>query len=537
MSPKVILCFSLLVACISAKLYAIDRELRIHEIPEEKAGSQLNDSNFLASAHWIDDRNNSGWTYYTYQTEQGVPDWLQTYTAGYLEGALGYELIWYTWLNQQVYIEGGIPANVTQFIHNQTAWMVRMILQNPRDNYWHLVNTTLAQVYGMWHGYLYAIATHKKPEYNISFDNFYTMTYMSDLFDVYSKLIPTAPKMKPLKCSFLLKLTNDNLFASHTTWFYYNGLLRTYKVLNFDLRNPLVRTKRISFSSQPGYTTSQDDFYILDNNRFVSETSLDSDNDAVYSWIHYESVPYWVRIHVANFVYDTQQNWVNTFFAYRSGTYNNQWLIVDFNKYNQYKNNLAAAKDIVWMAEEFYSLQSASDMTQSMLIPQGYLASYNVPYNASIQKLSQNPTNYTSDPRYFLFKKYAPGIQNIEDFKSVMRRNNHSDTGNYCQAIAARCDLERPNSYPSGALDCKVTSDTMVSTHQAWIINGPTAENLPPFNWDDWPQYANSSYGIGKLWNFSWVFIDPNNNFTSLRPVSIDFESESESSDIIFMDW
>jgi len=91
----------------------------------------------------------------------------------------------------------------------------------------------------------------------------------------------------PNHCSFLCKLTEDNLYVSHTAWFIYIMLLRMYKVVHVELRNPLVRTKRMSYSSCPGYATSVDDFYIMDNNKFVSETTLGSSNSEVFDWIHY----------------------------------------------------------------------------------------------------------------------------------------------------------------------------------------------------------------------------------------------------------
>jgi hypothetical protein len=59
------------------------------------------------------------------------------------------------------------------------------------------------------------------------------------------------------------------------------------------------------------------------------------------------------------------------------------------------------------MVEEFYFLQAAEDVTQSLLIPQGYVASFNVPYNQSIYNVSnytgQYPYTYLTDPRAILF--------------------------------------------------------------------------------------------------------------------------------------
>jgi len=45
-----------------------------------------------------------------------------------------------------------------------------------------------------------------------------------------------------------------------------------------------------------------------------------------------------------------------------------------------------------------------------MLVPNSYVASYNVPYNLTLAAIADNPTNYTDDPRAVLFRKYAPGI-------------------------------------------------------------------------------------------------------------------------------
>jgi len=120
-----------------------------------------------------------------------------------------------------------------------------------------------------------------------------------------------------------------------------------------------------------------------------------------------------------------------------------------------------------------------------------------------------DPTNYTNNVRAILFDKYAPNISNWDNFKSVMRLNNYSDTGNYCNAIAARCDLESNTTFPFGAVDCKATDAFMAKNHESWIIDGPTDQDLPPFNWDNWPQFASSRIGMPSLWNFSWNFWSP----------------------------
>jgi len=55
--------------------------------------------------------------------------------------------------------------------------------------------------------------------------------------------------------------------------------------------------------------------------------------------------------------------------------------LIDFNRYFEFKDNLTAAHDIIWFTEEFYGYTAASDVTQTVLVPQGYAASYNTPYH------------------------------------------------------------------------------------------------------------------------------------------------------------
>jgi len=62
----------------------------------------------------------------------------------------------------------------------------------------------------------------------------------------------------------------------------------------------------------------------------------------------------------------------------------------------------------VWMAEEFYFKINSKDITQELLLAQGYVAGFNVPYDESIYNISGYDKgygyNYTSDPRAKLFK-------------------------------------------------------------------------------------------------------------------------------------
>jgi len=518
----------LLIASISARHYAMDVDYNIREIKAEEAKLLRHDPTILGTSQFLDDQNTTGWLYYYSNANPVYPDWLQMFTTGFMEGYLTYNYIWQNYENDIEYFkfqnEEIYSSQVSGFITTQLAWISAQILANPTDDFWGLVNATFSQQVGLYNGYIAAIAKNLQPHMNLTFEQFYLLTYLSDLPDVISHFNAELDlKLHTPKCSFLAKLLNDSLITSHTTWDTYTGLMRTYKVLEFNLKNDLVTTERMSFSSMPGQLTSQDDFYIMDDNKFVTETTLISYNQSVFSWIHPSTLPYWIRITVANLAYVNQEQWAFTYFNHRSGTYNNMWIVVDYNQYNNYKDNLKYAKNIIWYIEEFYVMTSAIDVTQQLLVKQGYAASYNVPYNLSIAAIAEDPTNYTNDPRAILFAKYAPGIKNLEQFEYVMRLNNYSDTHNYCQAISSRCDLNPNTTFPWGALDAKVTADWLVGNHEAWLIAGPSSENLTPFTWNNWKQF--NMEGMPTTYAFDWVFMDPAKNFSMSSPLDVEFET------------
>lgn len=123
-------------------------------------------------------------------------------------------------------------------------------------------------------------------------------------------------------------------------------MLRVFKEYIINLNNPLVNSKQMILTARPGDLESKDDYYILDSNLVVMETSFNNYNTSNYGYFHYESLPCWVRVLVSNRLARNGTSWSDYFFSYRSGTHNNQWVVVDYNKYESYKSNLSASKDI-----------------------------------------------------------------------------------------------------------------------------------------------------------------------------------------------
>ena len=59
-------------------------------------------------------------------------------------------------------------------------------------------------------------------------------------------------------------------------------MLRIFKMYDFDLQNPDVHSKSMRLSSRPGHIESWDDFYTMESNLTVFETSLECWNNSLY---------------------------------------------------------------------------------------------------------------------------------------------------------------------------------------------------------------------------------------------------------------
>jgi len=83
------------------------------------------------------------------------------------------------------------------------------------------------------------------------------VTYWTEYSDVANKFTASQNQSNfqfpdQAHCSFLLKLTEYNLYVSHTTWTGYTDCLKAYKHIEVNLQNPLVRTKKMSLSALVG---------------------------------------------------------------------------------------------------------------------------------------------------------------------------------------------------------------------------------------------------------------------------------------------
>lgn len=88
-------------------------------------------------------------------------------------------------------------------------------------------------------------------------------------------------------------------------------------------------------SSSPGYLSSIDDFFVLAGraNLAVLETSEDMIDESILASITSSTLLSWVRTRVANQLAVSGPHWADVFAVRHSGTYTNQWMVIDLDRF------------------------------------------------------------------------------------------------------------------------------------------------------------------------------------------------------------
>jgi hypothetical protein len=301
-------------------------------------------------------------------------------------------------------------------------------------------------------------------------------------------------------------------------------MLRIYKHYNHPFHQTSTPAAGSSFSSFPGNLVSGDDFYITSQNLIVLETTNDVMNSDLYAFTTTQTVPYWLRVMVANRMSTTGADWTNCFAMYNSGTYNNQWIIVDNKLFTPFQSIVPGT---LYIAEQVPGYVISADMSD-VLEDIGYWASYNIPYFPFIYNISGYPAffakygnEYSHDhcARANIFRRDQGAVGDVEGMKRIMRYNEWQTDSlslmDACRGISARCDLNPPwavntlNTYSAfGGIDCKITTSDLSPNRTALAVSGPTWDSQPPFAWtNQWPGVPH--YGHPEIFAFDFVQMTP----------------------------
>lgn len=466
--------------------------------------------------------NTTGWGSLVVEGNGEVAVELAAYGSGFVEGYLTYDLIDLAWLGNPV----TASAKAQQFIKDNVAWIGEQVKsQGATDAYWHEVGLVYLQEQGLNDGYV--LGSNNKPA--LTAEQIMYMALQVEVGDIEQSVVDVSSRLDwsslsdeefarksitASHCSAIFKVTANfsEVYASHDTWSSYTTMLRLFKTYATTPASSR-KTADLIFSSYPGSLASIDDFYLTSQNIVAIETTNNVFNASLYDYITTQTVPYWARVTVASRVATTAQSWHETFYRFNSGTYNNQWMTLD---YKLFSPGQLLAPGLFWVSEQLPGHFHSED--QTMVLQRGYWPSYNVPFYEDIYTLSGYPeqvkrrgpsSSYQLAPRASLFRKHAGAVDTLEDLKGFMLLNTYG-TGdplapNPFAAIASRGDLSGLEAF--GAIDSKITSYALAKAGSALAISGPTHTQHPPFSWTGGfaSQKEFPHYGQPTTFNFDWV--------------------------------
>eukprot|EP01029_Cantina_marsupialis_P005884 TRINITY_DN1637_c0_g3_i1.p1 TRINITY_DN1637_c0_g3~~TRINITY_DN1637_c0_g3_i1.p1 ORF type:complete len:549 (-),score=179.19 TRINITY_DN1637_c0_g3_i1:591-2237(-) len=434
------------------------------------------------------------------------------------------------WWFEQHYVPGGVfPKELYTWLENNYDWIVKMVDNNKHDAYWRNIGYVLAQFEGFVQGY----QAHAPPSAKMTRAQLWFYQSLGDLLDLVAAIHPEArmnlKTMTPDEvmeahfardhCSGLTRLTDNNkeLFFSQVAWFALSTMGRVYKQIEWNTQD--TKAQKISFSSYPGFVFSFDDFMISDQGLAHLETTNEVFKTELYDLLHPETALTWMRNRAAIQMADNGKDWTDIFAKHNSGSYNNQWQVVDYKKFSP---GQPLKEGAFWVLEQIPGYTKAEDLT-SLLESQRYFPSYNIPYFKEVfdrsgypgaMKKSGDFWSYDKCPRANIFRRDAVKVNTMEEMKKMMRYNDYKNDpltlGDPGNTIASRYDLKPKGMQRRecfGAMDGKITSYADIKKMEAHTISSPTYDQQPVFSWKTTqPDYKPIPHeGLPDTWNFPWM--------------------------------
>uniref|UniRef100_A0A7E4VT70 Phospholipase B-like n=1 Tax=Panagrellus redivivus TaxID=6233 RepID=A0A7E4VT70_PANRE len=484
--------------------------------------------------------NSTGWSYLEIETRAEYDTDLQAYAAGVLEGALTKNVLSYHISNTVLdYCTGfkGYCKRLTKYLTEHLKYVKNKIDTAPRDDpYWQSIRRSYLQLSGVWKGYN-GVQSFKGPEILYEVHPVYMINLNGEFIDLEKKFNKTKDPemaMEGDKCSGLVKVTpgNADILISQVTMSGFQNLLRVLKLYKFGYDERLFPGHTTTFASYPGMLYSSDDFALLSSGLAAIETTINVFNTTLFESIQPKGQLHtWVRAIAANQLARTGREWCQIFRRHNSGTYNNQWIILDYKLFTPYKP--LPQYGLLYVLEQLPGFTIYKDLTQ-YLAENTYYASYNIPFFLKTSSLSGFDKkaeelywfSWSDAPRAKIFKRDHKKVTDLESLKTLMRYNDYThEVFSKCNctppytaeaAISARGDLNDINgTYPlpgmghvnHGALDYKGTNYQLFKQLRFRAISSPAYDNVPAFQWSKAGDLETKVKHIGHpdLWNFESI--------------------------------
>jgi hypothetical protein len=477
-----VLLFSVLIGCLASPEW--------HSACRQPDGSfelrAVKDTQCAATGYHSDKVNQTGWGEVYISTSEHDADLTQAFAAGWLEAALTHERIYQSKLLTffSVFTNSTVPPKLHDFLKQNLIWTrqqlyVRGISTAPLEGvfdditfkhdgldrttpqssddvvYWMAVAAWYAQLKGMFHGY----QRFADPSAPLSWFDLHIVQVGSDCED----LLPALGLQQHLStnafsqhCSSLVKLLPDfsDVYISHVTWSSYSNMLRQWKLYRMPFS--FAKTKEMQMSSYPGELWSNDDFYTLKEQQMVVQ-------ETVFSFMHFLSKYIYciefllfdslqtnailnmtilsstlspfvlfvgLRTQLANRLATNGADWASYFAPYNSGTYNNEFQIVDLKQFQQFQAP-QTGDGLLFIVSQIPSDIRSADMSD-FLAHELYWASYNRPFFPDqYSKMGYDYWNntypayfsYAHDPRANIFRREQQRVSTLEDMQHVMTFN------------------------------------------------------------------------------------------------------------------
>ena len=471
---------------------------------------------WIVKATFEDKISLEGFAYLTSETNPNNPDVTdetKAYTAGLIEGDISRHYINQSFYNAELR-EWEPCENVKNFIVSNYEFIKKMVDANYDINsYWYQVGLVLYQIKGLEDGFL-----NKSAEVSRDIDplNLFWLYYwqQADIDEVQQKFGVADTVLGSGSCSALIKNLGNDLITTHVTWYKFSSMLRVVKkaTLSFSksrYSHEKIASETILESSYPGLIHSVDDYYVTSQNMVVQETTNEVYNSSLFANVVSETVPYFIRVNVANRMSSSGQEWTDLFSKYNSGTYCNQWMVVD---YKQFAPNQEIQDGTLWVLEQMPGFIVSKDMSSTLRSGQNAWTSYNAPYFQKTQQMDNITAvikeygpffSHDDCPRAKIFQRDLHKAVDINTTMALMRYNDfRNDPYAKCNCtplgysgengISARGDLNPLNGTYKiaaegarchGATDLKIANAEMVKNMQMMAISGPTFDQQPVFDW------------------------------------------------------
>ncbi|XP_020904137.1 phospholipase B-like 1 [Exaiptasia diaphana] len=461
-------------------------------------------------------------------------DIVKMHAAGYLEGALTAKRINQHYENTfGIFFKGKSDPffqKATMFLSEQEQWMRDMIIkESETSSFWKQMGNIVAQYDGLLAGY----QAHPQTDKPLSSLAFQIMNALGDLIDLKEALVPEdSPDYDTMTedevqrtifkhghCSVLIKVLAgyENIFAAHASWFHYSTMLRIYKHYNINNTDSSTSSINMSFSSYPGLLSSLDDFYIMDSGLILLQTTNNVYNKTLYNTIRPQSLLAWHRVRLANLMTKTGKEWSDVISQFNSGTYNNQYMILDLKRVELNKTLHDGA---LWVVEQIPTYVESGDQTS--ILRYGYWPSYNIPFYEKVYNLSGYPefvkkhgitNSYEMAPRAKIFRQEQNTVRDLRTIEILMRYNGYQfdpySLNSSIRAICSRGDLLSDEPVAFGCTDAKVTDYNMAKNLTSYAVNGPTYYDVPPFRWSE-HSFPDKHVGMPDLYNnYKYVMMKP----------------------------